>query len=103
MMFATLFATAYCADNEIPSLDPDFDVTNFTVAFLAIAPAHSTSSDDSTQSFEPTPPGSAPLVIIVGLFAGSPALVRNVCTSDIVISTRPTTAMVCPLPVMLSL
>src|SRR5271156_1724491 len=99
-MDATRFATAYCADNEIPSLAPDFDVTNFTVAFLAIAPAHSTSSDDSTQSPEPTPPGSAPLVTIVGLFAGSPAVVRNVCTSDIVISTRPSTAMLCPAPVI---
>src|SRR5579863_563223 len=97
-MGATLWPTAYCADSVMPSVDVDCEVTNLMVAFLAMAPAHSTSMADSSSSSHQGNPGSGPLMIICGSLGGRPALLRNVRTSDNATSTRPSTAMLCPVP-----
>ena len=98
-MGATLFVTAYWAASTTPSVAPDCAETKSIVAFLAIAPAHSTSRADSASSVQSGIPGLTPFTkIFCGSFAGSPALVRKVSTSESATSVRPTTAMLCPLP-----
>src|SRR6266536_3277416 len=87
-MGATLWLTAYCADRLIPSVAPDFEVTNLTVAFLAIAPAHSTSRADSASSLQSGNPGSGPFTIICGSLAGSPELLRKMRLSCTAMSRR---------------
>ena len=100
---ARLWLTIYCAERSTPSLEfVDFETTNLMVAFLATAPDHSTSRSASVSSFEFQIPGSAPLTMTCGSFAGNPKKVRNWRTSAILIFERATMATDCPLPLIYS-
>ena len=75
MTGAVLLSMAYCKALATP-LAPPF--TKTIVAFLATAPAHSTSVLASSISSETTPGGVAPGINTTwSEFGGSPAALRN--------------------------
>src|SRR5271170_3003163 len=99
MMGAVLLSIMYAADDAAPSVVEVLAVvTNLIVAPLATAPDHSTSSVFSTLSSAEGIPGSVPLTMMVGAFAGRPKDERKVATSVRLISLRPAMAIVWPVP-----
>src|SRR5271170_5984061 len=101
MMGAVLLSIMYAADDAAPSVVEVLAVvTNLIVAPLATAPDHSTSRVFSVWSPALGVPGSAPLTMTVGAFAGRPKAERKVATSVRLISLRPAIAIVWPVPSM---
>src|SRR5450432_3404456 len=82
IMGARLLSIMYADERSTPSVVAVEALTTTSIfAFGAIAPAHSVSSEASTESPEPLKPGSGPSTIIVGSFAGRPKMLRKICTS----------------------
>ncbi len=59
----------------------DSETTNLIVAFFATAPDHSTSKSASVSSFLDVMPGSGPLRMTCGSFAGNPNIFLKSRTS----------------------
>ncbi len=92
-MGATLLSTAYWAERTTPSEAPDFEVTNLTVAFLAMAPAHSTSIVDSSLVLAVRQPGVGTVHDDLRVVGSQRQLLRKVRTSVRLMSARPSTAI----------
>ena len=96
LRIATAFwSTRYWAERSEPSvLEVLLEVTNWMVAFLATAPAHSTSRSASWSSAPPRSPGSVPLTMIAVGFADRPMVVRKPSQAAVPGLVRPTMPMV---------
>src|ERR1022692_3635011 len=90
----------YWTDRSTPSdVLVEAETTNWTAAFWAATPAHSTSRVASNCSdWLADTPGLVPFTMMVGSLAGRPNVLRNPCTSERLMLLRPATAIDWPVP-----